>query len=163
MEKVRTSGRNDCLVQFSTGKAVLTYGYWEEEQDGEMVGYSWQHTWHTPPSNQEVVDLIVSAINTHTDERILSGYVWKGVNVWLSQENQFNFKAAYDVAVQANGAILPITFKLGERDGAPVYHTFNDMTEFAGFYTGAIAFIQNTLAEGWAEKDAARRKFETND
>ena len=57
-------------------------------------------------------------INARTDEKIISGLVWTtrpggAIPVWLSTENQFNFKSAYDLAVQK---VLPVTFKMGERD-----------------------------------------------
>ena len=160
MEKIIVSERNDRLIRFKTGKAVLTYGYWEEQRGGETVGYSWYHVWYVSPTNEEVVKAITDAVNAQTDEKILTGYVWRDMNVWLSTENQFNFKAAYDVAVQTGGAILPITFKLGEDEiGVPHYYTFEDMATFSDFYTGAIAYIQQTLAEGWQEKDRAREMF----
>ena len=82
--------------------------------------------------------------------------------MWLSSENQFNFKVAYDVAVQTEGATLPIKFKLGEdEDGLPVYHTFKSMNAFSDFYTNALAFIIGALNEGWAEKDAASAWLDT--
>jgi hypothetical protein len=33
--------------------------------------------------------------------------------VWLSTENQFNYKAAFDLATQTGGKSLPVTFKFG--------------------------------------------------
>ena len=106
------------------------------------------------PVMDDVRTAIINHINAETDEKILSGYVWNGKPVWLSSENQFNFKAAYDVAVQTGGATLPVKFKLGEIDGQPVYHTFKSMNAFTEFYTGAIGYIQQTLTAGWVEKDA---------
>lgn len=153
--------RNDQLIRFRTGKTILLFGYGEEERDGEVVGYQWQHTWYLPPTSEQVVKFITDFIDHQTDEKILTGYQWNGISVWLSTENQFNFKAAYDVAVQTQGGILPITFKLGEdAEGKPQYFTFDDMQTFSNFYTGAIAYIQQTLAKGWQEKDMAREKFQ---
>ena len=40
--------------------------------------------------------------------------------VWLSSENQFNYKAAYDLAVQTGGATLPVTFKFGTDEVPPI-------------------------------------------
>ena len=74
--------------------------------------------------------------------------------MYLSTENQFNYKAAYDVAVQTEGQTLPVKFKLGEdEEGQPVYHTFNSLSSFTDFYTRAIAYINQCLNEGWDEKD----------
>ncbi len=103
------------------------------------------------PSEEEIRSTIVSWYNKQTDMAILSGFVWKDMQVWLSQENQFNYKAAYDMAVQTGGKNLPITFKFGT-DDEPCYYEFNTMDEFTDFYTKALSYIQQTLAEGWSKK-----------
>lgn len=111
---------------------------------------------HTEPSPDagKMCQAVDSYVNALTDEKILSGFVWKDMPVWLSTENQFNFKAAYDLAVQTQGVNLPVTFKLGENDGNPVYYTFADMDDLMDFYISAIMFIQTCLAEGWQQKDS---------
>ena len=88
-----------------------------------------------------------------TNYLIIGAYDCKKILTQRIVWNQFNFKAAYDLAVQKNGATLPVTFKMGEKDGVPVYHTFETMEEADDFYTKAVAFINQTLAEGWAKKD----------
>ena len=97
------------------------------------------------PTIEMVKDAIKGDIDSQTDEK----------PVYLSSENQFNFKAAYDLAVQTDGANLPVTFKLGElADGTPVYHTFEEMAEAQDFYVKAVTFINQTLAAGWQRKDS---------
>lgn len=71
----------------------------------------------------------------------------------LSGENQFNYKSAYDLAVQTGGGTLPVTFKFGT-DMEPVYRTFETLEELTDFYTKAMRHIQNALADGWEKKDA---------
>lgn len=112
-------------------------------------------------SLQDVKQAVIADINARTDEKIISGFVWTpdgsedGIPVWLSTENQFNFKSAYDLAVQKQGATLPVTFKMGEQeDGTPVYHTFETMDDADDFYLKAVAYINQTLAAGWQEKDS---------
>lgn len=145
--------RHDQLIVLGTGQCVLIYGHGEE--DGQ--GFDYRHRFDHRPTASEVLKVITDHVDSLTDQKILTGYRWQGKNVYLSSENQFNFKAAYDVAVQTEGAQLPIKFKLGEdAEGLPMYHTFNSMNAFTDFYTGAISFIQQTLAAGWEEKDAAR-------
>lgn len=145
--------RRDQLIVLGTGQCVLIYGHGEE--DGQ--GFDYRHRFDHRPTASEVLKVITDHVDSLTDQKILTGYRWQGKNVYLSSENQFNFKAAYDVAVQTEGAQLPIKFKLGEdAEGLPMYHTFNSMNAFTDFYTGAISFIQQTLAAGWEEKDAAR-------
>lgn len=145
--------RHDQLIVLGTGQCVLIYGHGEE--DGQ--GFDYRHRFDHRPTASEVLKVITDHVDSLTDQKILTGYRWQGKNVYLSSENQFNFKAAYDVAVQTEGVPLPIKFKLGEdAEGLPMYHTFNSMNAFTDFYTGAISFIQQTLAAGWQEKDAAR-------
>ena len=105
------------------------------------------------PTAAEIRETIIQYHNEQVDAKILSGYVWNDMAVWLSTENQFNYKAAYDLAVQSGGATLPVTFKFGT-DDVPVYHTFSTLDELAEFYKGAMEFINTTLQEGWTAKDS---------
>lgn len=140
-------------------RIIASYGM-VPEPDGlhatwhEVHFYKQQHPHLTL---EDIKAAIIADINSDTDERILNGFVWEGESVWLSSENQFNFKAAYDLAAQTGGEVLPVTFKIGEdADGKPSYHTFNDMADFTDFYTSALGFIQQCLSEGWALKDAIK-------
>ena len=105
------------------------------------------------PTEGEIKQTVVSWINEQTDQAILSGVEWKGMPVWLSSENQFNYKAAHDLAVQMNGATLPVKFKFGT-DDVPCYHTFQTVEELTDFYVQSIKYIQEKLDIGWAQKDA---------
>lgn len=152
MEKIYgATGRNDGIQQVGRRRWEVFYGYGEDAG----TGYNFRLTLEYKPSVQEIRQIIIDQINANTDAKILDGFVWQGVKVWLSQENQTNFKAAYDLNVQNGGKMLPMKFKLGEdADGVPVYHTFEDMTEFADFYVSAVAHINKCLTDGWEEKDA---------
>lgn len=105
------------------------------------------------PDPETIKAVIIGWYNEQTDREILSGFVYEDMPVWLSSENQFNYKAAYDLAVQTGGATLPVTFKFGTDDGA-VYRTFETLEELTDFYTKAMKHIQDTLADGWKKKDA---------
>ena len=104
------------------------------------------------PTAEELKRREVDRINRETDMRILSGFVWQDMAVWLSTENQFNYKAAYDLAVQSGGQSLPVMFKFGT-DEETVYHTFTTMEELTAFYLASVSWVQTCLAEGWAQKD----------
>ena len=126
-------------------------------------------TWHEvyfnkkevqKPSLAQIKEAVIADINRRTDEKIVRGMVWTAqsggdpIPVWLSTENQFNFKSAYDLAVQKQGATLPVTFKMGEKDGGtPIYHTFETMEDADDFYLHAVSHINTCLSAGWAEKD----------
>lgn len=155
MSKVYGILRDYALIRRDRSRIII--GFNLEQVDEEH--YTWNEVYMykkmTPVLDIEQVRTAVLAdINSQTDEKILSGFMWKNIPVWLSSENQFNFKAAYDLAIQTQGQSLPIKFKLGELDGEPVYHTFENMTEFTDFYTKAIAYINQCLNEGWQLKDS---------
>lgn len=105
------------------------------------------------PRLMDIKDVILGAINADVDEKILSGFTWKGMVVWLSSENQFNYKAAYDLTLQSGGQTLPVLFKFGTTD-EPIYYSFETVEELSDFYIGAMKYISDTLAEGWKEKDS---------
>ena len=130
---------------------VLLLGVYEDE-NGK---WQWKRDYYgAKPTRERLKADIEALINGMTDKKILSGFVWKDNPVWLSSENQFNFKAAYDLAFQTNGASLPARYKLGEdKEGNPIYFDFEDLATFQDFYTGAIAYIQKCINDGWEIKD----------
>ena len=107
------------------------------------------------PTLDVIKATVIGWYNKQTDDAILSGFEYEGNLVWLSSENQFNYKAAYDLAVQTDGATLPVKFKFGT-DEQPVYRIFDSMADLTEFYTSAMRFIQNTLDAGWQRKDTFR-------
>lgn len=104
------------------------------------------------PTVDEIKGIIIGWYNSNIDTEIVSGFVWNGTSVWLSTENQFNYKTAFDAAVMSGGATLPVKFKFGD-DDTPVYHEFKTIEELSDFYYKAIAFVQSVLQKGWDEKD----------
>lgn len=122
-----------------------------QEQENGSATYMEAEFKHKP-NEDEIKQIVLGWFNEQTDIVILSGFEWNGMPVWLSSENQFNYKAAYDLAVQTDGATLPVTFKFGNEE--PCYHTFDTVEELTDFYTKAMLHIQHTLADGWKKKDA---------
>lgn len=133
------------------GRWMLRYDIKPTENDGE-VSFISQVIEHKP-TIKEVKDIILSWMNGEIDKKLIGGFVWNDMAVWLSSENQFNYKAAYDLAVQTGGANLPVTFKFGTTD-EPVYHEFTSVEELTEFYTSAMGYINGVLNEGWTAKDA---------
>lgn len=151
--------RQDGLYKIGRNKYEARFGY---GVDGEN-GYDYRKQFRYKPTLDELKEEIIEIVNEAVYEKILTGYVYDGKPVVLSSENQFNYKAAYDLAMQENGATLPIKVKLGTVD-SPEYVTFDKMDDFKAFYVGAIQFVQNTLQEGWDEKDGIDwTKFECDE
>lgn len=129
--------------------------FYDIDEDGNKVesnvGTWAEHVFRNKPSLSQIKDFILTEINKRTDRLILSGFVWKGVPVWLSMENQLNYKTAYDLAVQTNGQVLP-TFKFGTTE-SPVYYKFESLEDLKDFYISAMSYVTDTLVAGWQEKD----------
>ena len=118
------------------------------------VKNKWRIRWdYQQRTVAQIKEVIIPWYNSLIDQQILSGFSYEGMKVWLSSENQFNYKSAYDLAVQTSGATLPVTFKFGT-DEQPQYRKFETLSELSDFYTKAMTFIQNTLANGWKQKDS---------
>lgn len=122
-----------------------------EKEDGtaEWTEQDFDHK----PTEAEIVSTIVGYYNKQVDEKILSGYWWHDMPVWLSTENQLNYKASYDLAVQTDGANLPVRVKFGTEE-EPIYHDFTTLDEFEDFFKGAMYFIQQALMDGWEKKNS---------
>lgn len=142
------------VVSVGVRSTILRFDIQETEEGWECDEIVYDHK-EPHLDAADVRKIVVDYINSKTDERILSGFVWNGTNVWLSDENQRNFSEAQRVAMITNGQSLPMTFKLGEdTNGSPVYHEFTTIEELTGFYLAAVAYINQCLNEGWLEKDS---------
>lgn len=122
------------------------------------------------PTAEEIKKTITGWYDRQTDAAILSGYEWtvrhgpyegQTVKVWLSQENQNNYKAKHDAALMYPQLVtFPMTYKISEDDNSnAIYETFQNIDELAEFYLGGIAYIEQTVAIGWQKKDAVDLKL----
>ncbi|MBQ3421256.1 MAG: hypothetical protein IJH34_06225 [Romboutsia sp.] len=135
-EKVLKGGK---LVD--TGKTVSTgYSYWNTA------------VFNHKPSANEIQKFVFDEINDKVKSMILLNFKWNGFDVYLSKENQMNYKSFYDLAFQTKGASLPVTLKF-EKNGKAEYFTFDDLDIFTDFYKGMVKHINNCLAYGWSLKD----------
>ena len=117
----------------------------------EIVFY---HKRDGKPTLTQIRAAISADINDRVRQRITSTLSWNQKPVWLSTENQQDWKAAYDRALQTDGANLPLKFKIGEQeDGTPVYHTFTSVNAFGDFWAACLQHIHQCLADGWQKKD----------
>ena len=105
------------------------------------------------PTDSEIIGLITEHYDTECDAECEWGMRYKGLIVYLSFENKFNFKAAFDLALYSQGKSLPITFKLWKDEKTPVYWTFKTLDELTEFYMAAMQHITTTLNKWWAKKD----------
>lgn len=124
--------------------------------------YSYRsHLFDHQPSHQEVCDLLYGAINDACDQAILQGGSYTTLEerphscrLWLNQQNQFNWKAIYDMAKHSGGANLPAIIKLGITDEDAYYYTITTMRQLEHFILSVFKYIETTLASCWSAKQS---------
>ena len=125
-----------------------------EDADKQLVSYyETEIVMLRKPNINDIKQAVLEGVNRMIDEKIISGFVWNDMPVWLSSENQFNYKAAYDLSVQTGGQTLPVLFKFGDTEN-PIYHQFTTHEELSDFYLKVMKFINDTLSGGWDMKDS---------
>ena len=127
-------------------QVMLHKGAPDDEGLCEVVLQHYDHE----PTMDEIRRDVLAEYNRQIDEAILTGYRYEGALVYLSAENQRNYKTAYDLA--KDFGTLPVTFKLGT-ELEPVYKEFKTLEELGQFIVGCATYVGRTLAVGWARKD----------
>lgn len=148
MDKIYgTNVRQDGLYKIGRQKYELIYGLGTDERGS----YNWRQRYYSLPSFADVKETIINQINSNIEERILTGFSYDGMPVWLSLENQNNF-----AAIERNESLdYPIKIKLGEdKDGSPVYRAFATKTDFKNFSQEVSNWIFSVISDGWKEKDS---------
>lgn len=141
--------RQDGTYQIGRNKWEVIFGYGE---DG-LGGYNLRLQTKTKPTKEELQKLLTDTVNASVSDKILHGMKWEGRQVWLSQENQMNYKIAYDQAVVTSGKSLPLVIKLGD-EYSPEYVEFKTLDEVGKFWDAVVKHISDCIKEGWQEKDA---------
>lgn len=151
--QIKNSGNKEYYKPLTINEDGTYLLMWHYQATDENSGTWIEDLYFEKPSLQTVQNTIIDSINADIDEKILSGFRWNEMDVWLSSENQFNYKAAFDLAVQTQGANLPLRFKFGTKL-KPSYHTFNTVEELQKFYVDAMTYVNTCLEIGWKEKDS---------
>lgn len=123
-----------------------------------LYSYQW-HIFDHRPTHSEVCDFLYGAINDACDEAILTGGSYttledepRTCRLWLNQQNQFNWKALYDMAGRSSGANLPAILKLGISDEDAYYYRITTMRQLEHFILSVFKYISSTLATCWDAK-----------
>lgn len=105
------------------------------------------------PSLAMIKNDLEEIINNNVKNKITNGFIWKNYNIYLSTENQMNYKANFELAVQTDGKNLPFRIK-AEKNGKIEYLVFFGINELKDFYIAMTKHINNALEFGWQQKDA---------
>lgn len=131
-------------VSEDQSRVVIMYGL--NPTEGEMA--EWRqldfYKKQGKPNFEQVKAAVLEDIDERVKAQIIGGMVWNEKRVWLSIENQLNFSQA----------VAPVTLKIGEQeDGTPIYEEFATKSALKAFNDACLAWKQQQLTAGWAEKD----------
>lgn len=162
----KVNGKKTSFAPIREDGSRITICYGLTKASGDL--YEWYEIYLPKKQNaqltlQLVKDAIENDINSRVDEKILCSYPWtvlhgddagKDVKVWLSKENQSNFKAKYDLHFTKPEALtFPTIYKIAEDDDHnAVFEVFQNFEELETFYLGGIAYIEQCYQAGWQEK-----------
>jgi len=102
------------------------------------------------PTQETVTNDVLNELNSECEKEITEGFKYNEYSVWLSLENQQNYKMLYDYL--KNGGTEQTKVKLYDAQGNGVYMEF-DVKEYQPFYFAIIEHINATLSKYWDIKD----------
>lgn len=105
------------------------------------------------PTDAEIREFITEHYDAECDAECEWGMRYKGLIVYLSFENKFNFKAVFDLAARNPAKSFPLTFKFWKDENTPVYWEFRTIDELTEFYVSAMRHLMATYNKWWAKKD----------
>ena len=149
-KKVYATGSTSLLECFNPVLNKYVVRFDEKEEDG--VSTYQQYLTDGKPDLESIKEIVLDYYSKLCDQEIIQGFYFEGNEVWLTMENQFNYKAAWDLAFQTNGANLPSTFKFGTNE-KPIYRVFETVSDLQDFYVQSITYIENVLKKYWLIKD----------
>lgn len=100
----------------------------------------------------DIKSAILEDIDDEVKRMIIETMTWDNKQVWLSIENQQNYKTALDVAKETDGSNLPVKVKIGSEDES-TYATFSTINALKQFWLACCNHISNCRSYGWNLKD----------
>ena len=90
MEKIYgTDKAQNGLIQVGR-KWIVFYGLYQDPDTGS--NYEYRYTFKEKPTLAQVKEVIINQINADIDRKILCGFVWRDMPVWLSAENRIQLQ-----------------------------------------------------------------------
>lgn len=131
----------------------LSFDYEPIFIDGVETDYAvWTEAeYHGDLTLSSIKKFIMDEMDKCIDQLILTGFYWKDKMVWLSIENQLNYKAAFDISVHQKGTYTPFTIKMGDGEYTE-YYTFDTAEQLSAFYVAYNKYITDVVSSGWERK-----------
>jgi hypothetical protein len=132
-----------------TKKYIVSWGLINVGGDN----YQWNYKiFNSKPSINVIKDTINSSINQNTKQYIENNFKWNGMSIYLSIENQIDYKLLLDTTILLEGTNLPeeVKFKV---NGENIYYSFETIDDMKDFIIAMNNHIRRYIAEGNKAKD----------
>ena len=144
MEKIYGSNvRQDGLVR-AGNSYYLYYGFGKDNEDDDH-GYNYRHKFNHKPSQAEIKEKVLEAIEMHAKDSITNGMTYEGYKINLTIENQLNY------AMFKSMGRYPVVIKVENSEGNEVTISLTK-DEYASFYSSVQNHIKDCLQDCWQEK-----------
>ena len=122
--RIETTDTSVQLVEFYSdlGQWAVRWDFKPKvDEQGQEIGVNWyeEHIYNWIPTIGDIQQTITDWFNKQTDGVIEHGYEWKGIQVYLNDENKFNYKAITDEAARIETAIAIWDKEHPELSGQP--------------------------------------------
>ena len=108
MRKETTAASVPLIEALGNGEWAVRWDFKPKlNEQGEETGVNWyeEEIFFHIPEMDEIKEAVTNWQNRQTDAAILQGFRWQDMMVWLSMENQFNYKSVFDLASMTGQAI----------------------------------------------------------
>ena len=104
---------------------------------------------------------ILSEVDNKTNEFIMYGFIYNGLKVRLTIEDQINFEGEFNLIKDfmstgtPESVFFPLSYKVWtNEDGSPVFMVLVNLDELRDFLFKGKTYIRDCLAAGWVIKNA---------
>ena len=116
-------------IKFINNKYVISWGLEKVNDDS----YKWKYfVSNNKISKNEIKDIINAYVNSEVKKSIENKFEWNSMHIYLSLENQIDYKLLFDVTMLQNGKNLPETIKF-KVNGENIFYEIESIEEFKDF------------------------------
>lgn len=102
MRKETTKNTIDIVEALNNGEWAVRWDFKPKyNEQGETTEVNWyeEEIFNHIPQLEEIKETITNWFNKQVDGAILQGFKYNSMPVWLSMENQFNYKSIFDLSI----------------------------------------------------------------
>ena len=141
-------------INYVNNKYIVNWGLSKVNNNPDDDTYKWYYFILThKPSIVEIKDTINTYINEQIKKAITENFIWNGMKIKLSLENQIDYKLLFDTTMIQNGTNLPEKLKF-KSNGETIHYEIDNIDEFKDFIIQMNNHIRNCVKIGYDMKES---------